>query len=499
VSAARAGSGRRWPALVLLVAVLIAGIVVQRQRDQQAPVSSPTPPQLLLPTAAGPAALSSTWYCAAGSATGASSGVAEQTVVIENASDRSLGGRITVMTDSGKSVTRGLAIGARARTQVRVSDLVTAPYAAAVVEVAGGQVAVSHLLQGPTGVATAACSSVPSANWYVPSGTSRPGTRQLLALFNPFPSDAIATVTFETDDGLRSPQAFDGLVVPGGQVLVLDVSAVVTLRTQIATTVAVREGRLIVDQVQTADGSAGTAKGLAVTPAAPRGAATWWFADGPATPGAKTSLAVQNPGTQPVKVSVSVRLDQAAQNGTVSPFVTTVAPGGYSLIDVSGGRIPVGVGFTAVARSAGDQSIVVDRFVTAVPPASPAGFDVTLGSPVVAGRWLVPVASSSTATDATLVVANPSSQRPVRITVSTVAGGAAATLTGLANIVTIPAGGRSSFTVPTGPKAPEAAITVDAGGPIVVEERFDFTGGGLSSALAVPLASTASTSAPGRF
>ena len=94
---------------------------------------------------------------------------------------------------------------------------------------------------------------------------------------------------------MRTPDTYAGLVIPGGQVTVLDVTAVVTLRYELATTVSVREGRLIVDQLQSADGSNGTNKGLAVTPAAPRGAPTWWFADGPATEGAHTVLAVQNP------------------------------------------------------------------------------------------------------------------------------------------------------------------------------------------------------------
>ena len=170
----------------------------------------------------------------------------------------------------------------------------------------------------------------------------------------------------------------------------LDVTPVVTLRTQLATTVAVREGRLIVDQLQTADGTNGTAKGLAVTPAAPRRGAAWWFADGPATQGAKTQFAVQNPGAARSQVSLAAapRRQTAPSRRSRPPW----QPGSYSLIDMTGdGRVPVGVGFTAVARSAGGQPIVVDRVVRPPPPAVPNGFDVTLGSPALAQRWLVPV------------------------------------------------------------------------------------------------------------
>ena len=321
------GSGgrvRRWPVLIVLVALVVAGVVVQHQRDQQVTRPEPVLAAQLQPVAAGPATRSSTWYCAAGTATGAATGLAEETVVIQNASGRALGGHIEVVTDSGKTAAQTFQVPARDHLDIRVSALIVAPYVSAVVEMAGGEVAVAHVLNGPTGITTAACSTTPSANWYVPSGTTAPGHRQLLALFNPFPSDAIATVSFATDAGTRAPDSYDGLVIPGGQVTVLDVSAVVTLRNQLATTVAVREGRLIVDQLQSADGTNGTVKGLAVTPAAPSAAPRWWFADGPATAGAKTQMVVQNPGTNPVKVSVALRLDA---NGTVSPFVATVAPG----------------------------------------------------------------------------------------------------------------------------------------------------------------------------
>jgi hypothetical protein len=494
---ARSTDARRWPILIVLVVLVAVGIGVQRQRDQKVTPPQPVLASQLQPVAAGPASLSSTWYCAAGTATGASSGLAEQTVVIENASGRALGGRLTAMTDGGKSAARSVRVPAHDHLDVRVSDLIVAPYASAVVEMAGGEVAVAHVLVGPTGTTTAACSSTPSATWYVPSGSTAPGNRMLLALFNPFPSIAIATISFGTDGGVRAPDTYAGLVIPGGQVTVLDVTGVVTLRHELATTVSVREGRLIVDQLQSADGSNGTNKGLAVTPAAPRGAPTWWFADGPATEGAHTVMAVQNPTPTPVKVSVALRLDA---NGTVSPFQATVAADGYALIDITGdGRVPVGVGFTAVARSADGRPIVVDRVVNAAAPADPDGFDVALGSPALATRWLVPVGSMPSASSATLIVTNPSATRAVKVRLSTVAGGQVQPIPGTNPVQVIPAAGRGGFAVPAGAKVAEASLQVVGDAPVVVEQRLAFTGGGQSSALAVPVGPTATLTWSGRF
>ena len=487
MSPARPAVDRRWPIALVVLLALIAGIVVQHQRDDRPELRPVIDAAALMPTASG-SSLSSTWYCAGGTATGKASGAAEQTIVIQNASSRSLSGLVTAMTDEGRSATRTLTVPARDQVEVELSDLVKARYAAAVVEVSGGEVAVSHLLRGPTGTAVAACSSSASSTWYVPSGSTQPGMHQLLALFNPFPSYAIATVTFATDAGPRTPQAYDAMVVPGGQVTVLDVTSVVTLRTQLTTTVSVREGRLIVDQIQTADGTAGTVKGLAVTPGAPRGVPTWWFADGPATQGARIRFVVQNPGADPADVSLRIRLDQAAQNGTVSPIRLTVPAGGYSIVDLSKDvRVPVGVGFTATAAAAGGRPVVVDRVVQARAPAKPNGFDVALGSPLLARRWLVPLASSDAIYAATLIVTNPSTTRSVKVNVSTVTGGLVNPLQGTDQVEVIPAGGRGGFTVPAGAAASTLSLSVSADTAVVVEERLTYPSWGMSSPLAVPV------------
>ena len=272
-------------------------------------------------------------------------------------------------------------------------------------------------------------------------------------MFNPFPSEAVVGLSFETDDGTRTPQKFEAVVVPGQQVTMLDVSAVVTLRTQIATTVTVRSGRVVVDQIQIADGSNGTTTSLAVTPGAPRPAPTWWFADGPAGEGLSTTMVMQNPSDEPAEVQLQIRLDDASINGSVAPFEVTIAAHHYGAVDVSSaGQVPQGVGYTAAAVSTNGVPIVADRTVTAVAPASPVGMTVTMGSPVVATEWLVPVATSPRSPSATVVVTNPSSTDPVTVTVATVGGGATQPLAD-GNAVPDRAGGRGGFAVPAGTDA----------------------------------------------
>jgi hypothetical protein len=197
---------------------------------------------------------------------------------------------------------------------------------------------------------------------------------------------------------------------------------------------------------------------------------------------------VQNPGSSASQVRVDIRLDSAAQNGTVSPFEQTVQPGAFWTIDLTKDtRVPVGVGFTAVATSDKDRPIVVDRVVTAQSPATPNGFDVALGSPLLSRRWLVPLGSSHAVAKATLIVTNLSSTHSVRVSVTTVTGGLASALEGTNQVEEIPAGERGGFTVPAGPNATTLSLAVSSTDAVVVEERLTYPKWGMSSPLAVPV------------
>ena len=487
----------RWPVVVVLLVAAVAGVSVQRDRDDHPPATAAVDTAGLLPVASAADALSSTWYCAGGTATGTKEGDAEQTVQIANAADHSVTAKVTVVPSEGQPVTKAVDVPARGRADLVVSSVVKAPYAAAVIEIPGGQAAVSHVLGGPTGKAMAACSSSPSSNWYIPAGTSKRGTRQLLAVFNPFPSEAVVGVSFETDDGARTPQKFEAIVVPGQRVALLDISAVVTVRTQIATTVNVRSGRVVVDQIQLANGTQDTAASLAVTPGAPQASPTWWFADGPAGEGLSTTMVVQNPSDDTADVQLQIRLDRAEANGSVAPFEVSIPAHQYSEVDVSGaGRVPQGVGYTAAAVSTNGVPIVAERLVSEVAPASPTGMTITMGSPVTATNWLVPVASAPYVSATTVVVTNPSSTDPVTISVSTVGGGALKPVADGTGVQIAP-GGRGGFQIPTGPNTPEVAVDVESDGPVVVEARTVFVTGGLAEPLAIPVQPSATVAASG--
>ena len=88
-------------------------------------------------TASPAGTLSSTWYCAAGTATGVTSGeeagVAEQVVIISNASGTDATGDVTIYPEGGEPKTVPVSVVAHSRALLRLSNEVQAPWAAAMV------------------------------------------------------------------------------------------------------------------------------------------------------------------------------------------------------------------------------------------------------------------------------------------------------------------------------------------------------------------------------
>ena len=206
--------------------------------DAEPPTTSTLPVGDLAPLAPAAGAASATWFCAGGTASPGSP--ADSVVDIVNEADEDAQGTVEIFPYPAKpelpSAIVPFAVGPRGRVAVRLQDAVPSNYAAALVEAQGGSVSVSlEVRGGSSGHDVAPCASRASSNWYFPWGQTIVGSTLRLSLFNPFPGDAVVDVTFETEDGFRSPESFQGVLVPAHRLVVLDVDAVVTRRQQVAT------------------------------------------------------------------------------------------------------------------------------------------------------------------------------------------------------------------------------------------------------------------------
>ncbi|MEX1217889.1 MAG: DUF5719 family protein [Acidimicrobiales bacterium] len=462
----------RFPILFLVPALFAAAFVVQNRSTTGD--DSTVRLNEMVPTASPDSALSSTWYCAAGTATGVittdAAGLAEQTITISNATATNATGTVSTYTEAGPAAAQTITVPARSQTSVRVSDIVKAPWASALVEVSGGGITVIHELSGPAGRSISACASSPNSTWYFPSGTTRAGARNLLALFNPFPGEATVDVSFDTEEGARTPQQLQGMVVPGGRVVVVDVGAIVTLRERISTTVDVRIGRVIAEQIQTADGRSNTEQGLTAVLGATTAASIWTF---PVATSASTTareiVSVMNEGENDTEVQVEILLDDPQTNGSVEPFVLQVASNRSAQIDLaSDPRIPKSVGHWLIVRSTDNAPIVAERSIGATRAAPAGGLAFTMGVPVLATSWIVTAASVPNITSSLVSVANPSGTEMATITISIVSKGEIAAIP-TATSIQIPPGQRfvlNLTSLTTG--RTDASLRIDSDSPVVV-------------------------------
>jgi len=466
----------RLPIILVLIGVLIAGIVFEGSNADESTASVRT--DSYMSTARSAEAVGSTWYCAAGSATGDSSGFAEQTVSIANSSDQAVTGRLTAYSETGAQSSTQLQVGPHSRQNVRVSDIQRSRWASALVELSGGEVSVAQIFQGPAGRSTGACASAPAKDWYFPSGSSRNGARNLMAMFNPFPGDATVDLTFDTEDGARTPQQFQGLVLPGSRVTVVDIGNVVTLREHVSTTIHSRTGRVVAQQIQTADGREGSQEGLTVTLGAPAVSPVWTFALAtPPDSEAHEVIAVLNPSDVDTTVEVQVQIDDADQVGSVEPYRINVAAGRSATLDLmSDARIPRSAGRWIIARSIDGTGVVVERSIGAMRVGEFGGLSYSMGVPIVATEWLATFGNPVWASASSLAISNPSAAGDAVVTVTVHGVGAAKELSEAVE-VTIAAGSRILIDlskVLAGRN--EASLSIDSDQPVVVGQLISTTG-----------------------
>lgn len=497
---------RRAPVFVIIVVVLAALVFADHNRAQPSTVDT-VAAQGLMPVASHPGAVSSSFYCAGGTASGESA--FDATVVVANPNAAAVTVTMTTYPAALPTDQKGTAavaalqpqvrqvpVGARARVEVHLADIQPSPFVAALVETSDPDIAVEERVTSPLGSASSPCASSPSRTWVLPTGTTTKDARELLAVFNPFPADAVVDVTFQTNDGFRAPGDLQALPVPGGHVRIVDVSGAVPRLQQLTAFVVARAGEVVAGRLQAFDGSdPNHPAGAAVTAGAPGAAPVWFFPDGGVNDGLGETVTVVNPFDEVAQVQVEVTLDDPAKNGVVEPIPVTVQPRAYTQISMADEtRVPKGVAHTIVVRSRRGPPVVAERVLSAAAPAARRGYGPMLGSPLVATRWLFADGRAVAGETAEFLVAsNPSTATSVRLSVSALAQGQSLAVDGLQN-VEIPPGGRIALELGLHVNRPDLPLLVDATGAAVVERGiFAAKGPGLSVALGMPLAESTST------
>lgn len=471
---------RRAPVIGLLAVALAGAGVVDRVRPVKR--TSTVRATATMPVAAPAGSLSSTWFCPAATTTPGSP--LGNLVAIANTSGRAVTADVTIMPADPKieAAAHSLDVGARSVAYVDLAAI--APKigpAGVVVRTDGGQVVVEHT----GGHNTEVCATASSHDWYFASGTTAKDATLLLALFNPYPEDAIADLRFETDQGTDTPSDFQGLVIPGGSTRIVDVGEHVRRRDSIATHVTVRNGRLVAEQVQqrTAPGVAG----VSLTRGAPAPQTRWYLPDGFVSAQVTERVTLYNPTATEAQVEAAPALEK----GSAEPFDLTVpANGTVSLQLNQEARIPKDDAFALTVTSMNGVPVVVQRTVEVAPtPGARFGRADTMAATMTAKRWALAFGTASATADQWITVLNPGSA-PAHVSIAALADGQLLAVEGLQDLV-VPPGGRQSVRLGDHVKRDSLPVVVDADRPVVVERSLLVTSGeGVMETMAVPLDQT---------
>lgn len=477
VEAAPAGRSRRAalrpvPQRMAAVLSVVAVLVVVGLISAAVPAPNPAPaPATSDGVPVTPAAsYSSSAFCVAGTGAAASA-----TVYLTNPTRRPVSGVMTTVSAASS---------ATVRRSVRVPALGSAAVApapgggASSLAFAGGGVVVDQGVAGPGGWDLSPCASRTSGQWSFAGGSTASGNLLSLALFNPAATEAVANVSFLTPDGLVTPQNYQGLEIPAGQLVVENVGDFVQNVATIATLVTAQAGSLVSSEFQ--QWSPGGTGGVSLRLGSPALATTWRFAQTTTLPGSSVDVTIGNPGTAPVTASLSAGLS----SGTVVPHQVVVPPLSVAVFAASSDTgLPLQTAFSLTVTSSGPT--VVGRSVGAPGGSAAPVWGSSPGTVTVGDRWLVPgpgvpgAPAVSGAAVNSLAVANPGTA-PVRVVVSPVGG------SGPVAMFTVPAGRLS--VVLSKALTGLVALVVSASQPVYVEEDAAPTGApGVVSSTGFPL------------
>jgi hypothetical protein len=513
----------RLPVLVVLLAVVVGGAVLDRDDDRTPDAAAaPEIATTAFPMTPADSAVTSSWFCAGGTAD--EEGFADHVVTMLNTTGEPLGVELTVFPgivappvvdpdaeeldpeedgaeeDGAEApaevadvpdepIADRLQIGPRSRVRIALSDIVTAPVASALVESAGAGLVVEHEVSSIHGIDAKPCATAASDVWHFAWGTTAREARQLLVLFNPFPDDAIVEGVFSTEDTVREPGRFaGGLVVPARSTVGIDLGDDVTRRDEVAATLRTRAGRIVVDRIVRVDEEGGE-RGLTVQLGVPEPQLAWVYPDGLVSETVSQTFVVYNPTDELAEADIAFILDRAQELGVPEPVELSIPPGDHVTVDMGeDGRLPAGVPHSAVVRSANGVPIVAERVVGSRDRVR-RGLTVSTGSPVEATEWTFAAGTTEPPAAQSLTMVNLDPQVITEVDVFALVGGREVPVSELQDLV-IEAGERRNVDLTARiPNRPDLAIVVRASEPIVVERVLAQTGSeqrGISLAVGIP-------------
>ncbi len=480
---------RRIPMLAVTVAAAVAIGVAARDTPSTTPATFASVVEPWMPAVPTAKAVTSTWFCPGVPATAAAGTAGD--IVVANAGDQPMTGRITFMAGEGQAVEVPVSVAAYQKATVSAAASVQTPYAAAIVEIDGGGGLVEQRSTQPAGTSVAPCTTETSAHWYFAEGFTADASTEQLVLSNPFDQSVIVDIGFATDEGSREPTELQGIPIAGRSVLVIDLDSIAARdEAQVAIRIDATRGTLVAGRAQLYDG--GGRRGYSMTLGSPTLRSQWWFANGDKGAGISERFSIYNPTTDAVQVA-PLYLGLGDAQVTVDPITVPAGEVATFTSDTVAG-LPDGRHAVVFDTGGAAQSLVVERAITRtirsaggdeIPTTSVLLGAVATPTGAVPSAWTLAIGPGEPTEDA-LVVYNSTGQAGT-ITVKAVTAGGLQNVPGLEEVA-LPAAGLTSIAL-TDPSAIDAQLVILSTVPVFVERSLPREPGaqGRTTMWAVPL------------
>ncbi|MFT7648824.1 MAG: hypothetical protein ACI8Y4_003578 [Candidatus Poriferisodalaceae bacterium] len=324
----------RWPARLLIPTALVAGLVVDSTIDRSVTLDEADAVATEV-AVSDQDALSSTWMCPTVNMqrSGGAGINAAGVIHITNTGDTPTRANVQLISPTDASVSVNIDLPALSTRSVDAAALLPSELVAALVESPSGGVSVARSFESEHGFDVANCSTVAADQWFVPAGDTLRDAVDTIVLFNPLPSAAIVDFAFatEAESGAFTVVDLEGVVVAARSVQLVDVGAHVRVRESVATSINVRSGRIVVDHLQTFDGTDGR-EGFSAALATAALSTRWTSAAGYVDADATMSVHIFNPTDEVAEVDVAALSGVA---GSGDPVALSIGPRDSAVVPVS--------------------------------------------------------------------------------------------------------------------------------------------------------------------
>ena len=261
-------------------------------------------------------------------------------------------------------------------------------------------------MDGPTpGAGAARCPRVVSERWYFPAGSSSLGYDERILVRNPFPDEAVVSVTFYTPTGKTTKANLAEVAVPAGQSKFIKVNDFILRQPVLGVSVNAQRGRIVAWRAMFAepeDRPDGVYFGLGATSPA----LEWYFPEGAVGNGLEEVITLLNPYRREAIVTISL----ADANKRLQPpklVEVRIPPGAIKTVSLPAflGAQDQSLGSVgAIVKSTNDVGVVAERTIWYA--AGRTGVASSLGAREPGTQWLVPPAAVSSTEDS-VVLLNP--------------------------------------------------------------------------------------------